>query len=476
MPEQLLGQSQQQRQQMVLAPQMRQSLHLLQVPVLELQSIIQQEMESNPTLEEAIRADSPLEVEPGLQPTDPNVDREFQDQFEVLAKLDDEWKEYFRQSYAAQPHTADDDARRDYLFSTLTQKISLQEHLLQQLAMTPLDEVDRKIGDLLIGGINDDGYFNSTSEETAQATGYGADRIRAVLQTIQGFDPIGVGARDVKECLLLQLNRLGKGQTPEAELVREHLQELGAKKFVEIARAMKTTPEHVHELARFIATLEPKPGRMFTAETPNYVLPEVIVKKVGDDYVVIVNSDYLPHLHISGHYRRLMEDPGTTAEVKGYIREKVQAGAFLIKSIHQRQQTIHRIATEIVTVQKDFLDKGVSELKPLTMAQVADVLGVHETTVSRALANKYMQTPRGMFELKYFFTPGYKTDEGKTISNKTIKDLIQNQIAGEDGAHPLSDNDIQAELAKAGIHVARRTVAKYRESLDILPSHLRKSF
>jgi RNA polymerase sigma-54 factor len=275
--------------------------------------------------------------------------------------------------------------------------------------------------------------------------------------------------------LLLQLRRLGKEDSTAAHIVQHHLDELGGKKYAPIAKALHLSLEEVQQAARFIATLEPRPGRLFSAESPAYILPEVVVQKVGDDYVIVMNRDQIPHLRISKHYRQLMESPETANEVKSYIRDKVRAGAFLIKSIGQRQQTIYRIAAEIVKVQRDFFEQGVTALRPLTMAEVAGVLGIHETTVSRAIANKYMQTPRGTFEMKYFFTPGLKTADGKDISNKTIKDTNSQMIANEDPAHPLSDQDMVAGLAESGIKVARRTIAKYREELHILPSHLRKS-
>ena len=241
-------------------------------------------------------------------------------------------------------------------------------------------------------------------------------------------------------------------------------------------RQLKISVDEVQDTAHFIARLEPKPGRMFVSDAPAYVLPEVVVQKIDGEYTVLLNNDHIPHLHISDHYRQLMSNAQTSADVKSYIREKIRAGMFLIKSIGQRQQTIFNIATEIVKVQKEFLDQGVTKLRPLTMAEVAAVVGIHETTVSRAIANKYMQTPRGTYEMKYFFTPGYKTASGATVSNKTIKDAIAQLVANEDQANPLSDQAMVEALQAAGTKVARRTIAKYREELKILPSHLRKSF
>ena len=475
--EQSLIQTQDQRLQMVLAPQLRQSLELLQVPVLELRTLIQQELQQNPTLEEKLLENEPLEVEPGSNETDEgDKDLDFKEEFEVLARLDDEWREYFNQDQSSRPFTTDDAAKRQFLLDSISQPESLQDHLLSQLSLSELSENDYQIGELLIGNIDDDGYLTSQLDHISETTGFELDKLIEILDLIHEFDPVGVGARSLSECLLLQLARFGKEESLAARIVEQHLSELGAKKYNIIAKALKTTVQDVQDAANLIATLDPKPGRQFTAESPAYVLPEVIVQKVNDEYIIIMNKDQTPRLRISRHYRSLMENEGTTQEVKSYIRDKVRAGTFLIKSINQRQQTIYNIATEIIKVQHEFLEHGITHLRPLTMSAVADVLGIHETTVSRAVSGKYMQTPRGTFEMKYFFTPGFKTADGQNISNKTIKDAISQLVAGEDPTSPLSDQAIVEELKEQGIKVARRTIAKYRDALRILPSHLRKSF
>ena len=473
---QFLAQTQSQRQLMVLAPQLRQSLELLQVPILELRTLVQQEMQQNPTLEEKLPQNEQVEVEPGSSEPEDTPELDFKEQFKVLARLDDEWREYFQQTQATHHYSAEDAQKRQFFFDSIAQPKSLQEHLSSQVALAGLSETDRPVADLLIGSINDDGYLTTSIEDLSLATGFDVARLRELLEVIQEFDPIGVGARDLKECLLLQLQRLGKEDSVVASIVRDHLDELGARKYANVAKALKISVEEVQHAAHFIGTLEPKPGRMFTAEAPAYVLPEVVVKKVGDEYIIILNRDQIPHLFISKHYRALMDDAGTSQEVKTYVRDKIRAGALLIKSIHQRQQTIYRIAFEIVRVQREFLEHGISHLKPLTMVEIASLLGIHETTVSRAIANKYMQTPRGTFEMKYFFTPGYKNADGVEVSNKTIKDTIAQIVAGEDTMNPLSDQAMVAMLKEKGITVARRTIAKYRDELRILPSHLRKSF
>jgi RNA polymerase sigma-54 factor len=459
---------------MVLAPQLRQSLELLQAPMLELRALVRQEMEQNPTLEEQPEEVEQIEIEPAANEIAEEAG--IRDEFEKLARLDEEWRDYFNQNQVSPRHSSEEAARRQYFLDSLSQPISLQQHLMNQLALAGLSEADARLCELLIGSIGEDGYLSTPIEELAATTGHDAADLERMLAAVQEFDPIGVGARDLRECLLIQLRRLGKGDSLAAAIVRDHLADLGARRFADIARALKCEIEAVQEAARLIATLEPKPGRVFAADAPSYVTPEVIVQKVDGEYVVILNNDQIPRLHISDHYRRLMNDENTADEVKAYIREKVRAGLFLIKSINQRQQTIYNIAKEIVAVQRDFLDHGVARLRPLTMAQVAQILGIHETTVSRAIANKYMQTPRGTFEMKYFFTPGYVTADGEAVSNKAVKDAIARLVEEEDPANPLSDQEMARRLAEQGFNVARRTVAKYREELKILPSHLRKGF
>jgi RNA polymerase sigma-54 factor len=479
MAEAYLSQVQQQRLQLVLAPQLRQSLEFLQVPLLELRTLIRQEIEQNPTLEERTNDDAQIEVEPGATaaetPAEDRNELEFKEEYEKLAHLDDEWRDYFQQAGAAQPYTADDEERRRFFLESLSKEESLQDHLLSQLGFAAIDEADRPLATMLIGSLNDDGYLNVTLGELAETTGVALPRLERALRTVQEMDPVGVGARDLRECLLLQLGRLGMADSPAAHVVREHLDDLGRRRFGEIARALGVAVEEVDRLARFIATLEPRPGRAFSADAPAYVVPELTIQKLQDDYAIVLHNDRLPRVRISKHYRLLMEDPATPKETRDYIRDKIRSASFMRRSIDQRQQTIQNIAREIVKEQRGFLDHGVSHLRPLTMADIARKLGIHETTVSRAIANKYVQTPRGTFEMKYFFTPGYRTSDGEAVSNKTVKDALAQLVAGEDPSSPLSDQAIMDLLAERGTKVARRTIAKYREELRILPSHLRKS-
>lgn len=481
MAQQILSQVQDQRLQMILAPQLRQSLEILQLPVLELQSVVQQELEQNPALEEY---DTPqTAAEPAAEPpapepepeTDSSREMDFKEDYKILLKLDDDWREFYQQSQTGQRWTADDAERREHFLDSMAQSESLQEHLMAQLPMAGLEQEDRRIGELLIGSITSDGYLSTSIEELAASTGYSMQKLNGVLEVIQGFDPVGVGAHDLSECLLLQLRRRGLDSSPAADMVRRHLNDLAARKYTRIAKEMNLSLEAVQETARLIGTLEPKPGRAFAAESTNFIHPEITIRKVNGEYIVQLDDDHLPHIRISRHYHKLLEDPATPADVKNYVQDKIRSGMFLIKSINQRQQTIARIVSELVKTQRDFLEHGLSHLRPLTMSAIADELGIHETTVSRAISGKYVATPQGTYDLRYFFASGYAHADGQQVSNKTVKDALANLISKESPLHPLSDQALAEALKGNGYNVARRTVAKYREELKILPSHLRKA-
>ena len=459
---------------MVLAPQLRQSLEMLQVPILELRTMIQKELEQNPTIEEEPTEKQAVEIEPGGEAED-NSELNFDKEFEALAKLDDEWRDYFFQNLQTRPHTSQDAEKREFFLESLPQTESLQEHLLAQLNLTGLSETDRHTAEMVVGSVSDDGYLTSTPEELAESSGMDIAHLLDVLAVVQDFHPTGIAARDLRECLMLQIEKLGEENSLAAKIVDRYLEKLGKRKFQDIARSLKVSLEDIKEASRLIGSLDPKPGRIYTDEVATYILPEIVVQKVNGVYIIIMDDDQLPHVRISRHYRSLLSSATTKPEVKAYIRERIRSGAFLIKSIHQRQKTIRRIATEIVSTQEEFLDNGVSHLRPLTMAEVAKAVGVHETTVSRAVAGKYMRTPMGVFELKYFFTPGISTTGGKQISNKTVKDMISNLVSNESPSHPLSDQEIMEKLKEQGVKIARRTISKYRLVLRIPPSHLRKS-
>src|SRR5437660_967528 len=485
--------------QQVLAPQLQQSLALLQAPTLELKALVEQELQQNPVLEEVAaeemeqkekperEGDTTLEVRDLTEPPadvnfDPATEKgtapvdDFQAEFERLTQLDQEWRDHFAQTNLPMRQSAEEEEKRQFMFDSLVAGTSLQENLLEQVRLSELAEEQRPIAELIIGNIDDYGYLKSSVEELAFSSNIAAEKILEVLKTIQTFHPPGVGARDLRECLLLQLQRDRREKSLEYRIVDEFFDALGKRRLPEIARGTGEGVEDVQKAVARIGLLEPRPGRAFLPDNDQYILPEVFVSKVGDEYVVTTNNEQIPHLRISNTYKDLMAQSDSSAEVREYIREKIRAGKFLIKSLHQRQQTILNIAREIVKRQREFMDNGVAFLKPMTMVQVAEVVGVHETTVSRAVSGKYMQTPQGIFEMKYFFTSGIQTATGEGMSNTSVKDMIAEIFRKEDPNKPLSDQEVVRMLSEKGIVIARRTVAKYRSELNILPSNLRKVY
>src|SRR3954469_23261604 len=468
-----MHQSQNLSLQQVLAPQLQQSLLILQAPLLELRNLVQQEMETNPVLEEL--ANEPSEEQPETKTTT-KADEDFKAEFDQLAKLDDEWRDYMAQSSSYSGRSQEAEDKRQFFFDSIATQETLQQHLMGQLNQTVLNADDRKTAELIIGNVDDNGFLQTNPEEMSLNTGIAQDDFEHMLTLIQSFYPPGVGARDLRECLLIQLKREGKQSSLEYKIVSEHMPDLGKRRFPEIARRMGISVEQVQKCANNIAQLDPRPGQIFAAAPQNYVLPDVTVEKVNGDYQVILNGEQIPHLRISNTYKDIMSQDGNGSEVKDYIRDKIRSGKFLIKSIHQRQQTISNIAHQIVSRQREFFEKGSAFLKPMTMVQIADAVGVHETTVSRAISGKYMATPQGVFEMKYFFTGGYQTADGESLSNISVKHAILDLVKHESGSAPLSDHEIVEILSERGIPIARRTVAKYRSELNILPSHMRRKY
>jgi len=470
-----IQQSQNLALQQVLSPQLQQSLLVLQTPLLELRNLVQQEMETNPVLEE-------LPDGPGAdEPAEPSADDNFKDEFEKLASLDEEWRDYMAQSASsgAEGFRGSREAKdkRQFFFDSIAVQETLQQNVLGQLNQTALNAGDRKTAELIVGNIDDNGFLQSTPEEMALNSGIPEEDFEKMLALIQGFHPPGVGARDLRECLLIQLKREGKENSLEYKIVSEHMDDLGRRRFPEIARRMGISVEDVQKAADNIGRLNPRPGQIFASAPQNYVLPDVTVEKIDGEYQITLNDEQIPHLRISNLYKDIIASGNTQSrDVKDYIRDKIRSGKFLIRSIHQRQQTISNIANQIVSRQCDFFEHGASHLKAMTMAEVADAVGVHETTVSRAVSGKYMATPQGIFEMKYFFTPGYQTASGESLSNTSVKEAILDLVKREDGNQPLSDNEIVEILSERGIPIARRTVAKYRTELNILPSHMRRKY
>ena len=477
-----LFQSQQIRQEMKLAPRMMQALRFLQAPLPELRDLIRGELEQNPVLEEKV-GDSdalPAPPEPVAAPAD-ETDREndfdpddFGREIDALEKMLE--PRPLEAPSGTPPPSPEAEEKRQFFLDSLTAPPSLHAHLEEQLNESGLAEAQKKAGEYIIGNVDENGWLSVDAAEVAREAGVPEQTVAEALAVIQEFDPPGVAARGLGECLLIQLRRLGHGaDSAAAKLAAGHLEALGAASAAELAKAAGLKVEEVAEAVKTIATLDPKPGLKFSAPPAVYVTPEVEIRKTAEgEYVVEMLRDGLPRLRISAEYESMLEDPETAAEAKRYLAEKVRAGKFVLDSLHQRRETVRRLAEEIAAAQKEFFEHGISRLMPLTMGAVAEKLGVHETTVGRAVAGKYARTPQGVFELKFFFTTGLKTADGGSISTEAVKEAVAKAMAHEDVRHPLSDQAIAEKLKEQGFQVARRTVAKYREQLGVPPAHKRK--
>jgi len=485
---------QRQTQSLVLAPQLRQSLKILQVAALDLRSVIQEELQANPMLEELPMEGPSLDGEPaepsadeGLEPeerepiTSSDVDdntrepMDFSKEFEILTKLDEDWRTHLNQA-GGQPYTGEDAERRQHFLDSLVSETSLQEHLLRQAKMTDLSGPALAAMEHLIGSLDDRGFLTQSLSDIALHALLPLDQVQAALRILKGFEPAGIAASDLPECLLLQLQAKGRADSLAARIIRDHFNLLTRRRIPDIARKLGVHMDDVQEAIEEVGTLDPAPGRRFAEDTNRVVAPDVTVEEDRGEWKISLNSDYIPRLRISSAYKEMIAKGTLSRSERDYIRERMRSGKFLINSIEQRQQTIERITREIIRVQGEFFREGVSKLRPLTMTQIADAVGVHETTVSRAIANKFIQTPHGVFEMKFFFTPGYQSQGGESVSNTSVKEMIGELITLEDRSQPLSDQELVAKLQDKGIKIARRTVAKYREELGLLPSNLRRDY
>jgi RNA polymerase sigma-54 factor len=363
------------------------------------------------------------------------------------------------------------------MLDSVTTTQSLQDVMLEQARLSDLGEPRFKIAELIIGNIDAAGFLQSSVDELVFSSGNPSGEIQAVLDVVQTFHPPGVAARDLRECLMLQLERAERADSLEYRIIRDCMNELGRRRIREIAKKTGETVDTVQDALEHIGHLEPKPGREYMPETNQFVVPEIFISR-GDDgeWKVTSNNEYIPRLRISNAYKDLMAQAATSGDVRNYIRDKIRSGKFLLKSIHQRQSTILNIAKEILKRQGEFMEHGASRLRPMTMSQVADVVGVHETTVSRAVSGKYIETPHGVLEMKYFFTSGLASKDGTSLANTSVKEMLGELVKKEDANKPLSDEDLVKLFTDKGIKIARRTVAKYRAELNILPSHLRRVY
>ena len=488
-------------QQLVMTPQLQQAIKLLQLSRMELVDLIRTEMTENPLLEGADEpeeepvqsGDSPAEVaDHDAKPEHKEAEKAQEVKGEEGANEID-WDQYL-DHYQLQGHTAPSnrnltDEELPGYEATLTRKTDLVDHLTWQLRLTNIPPDEEQVAMLVIGNLDEDGYFRmplveGESEDAAPRdplvrvafeAGAGLELAERALRRVQALDPPGVAARDLRECLLLQVRHLN-ADTPEiVAIIERHLRHLESKNYAAIAKDLKISIEEVVKAVKVISRLEPKPGRAYSGEEPQYITPDVYVHKMGDKYVTVLNDDGLSKLRISGMYRAALKN-GKAGDAKEYIQEKLRSAVWLIRSIHQRQRTIYKVTDSIVKFQRDFLDKGIAYLKPLILRDVAEDIGMHESTVSRVTTNKYVHTPQGIYELKFFFNSAINRTGGDEIASEAVKNHIKQIVAAEDARHPHSDQKIVEILKGQGIEIARRTVAKYREVLGILPSSKRKKY
>jgi RNA polymerase sigma-54 factor len=459
-------------QKLILTPSLQQAIKLLPMSTLELADLLNQEMVENPLLEEVPTEElQPAEQQPEKAPE------------QAAAEKPDTWDdadyEYFFGDYlddGYRPRTPQEVKELPPIENTLSIAGSLSDHLMWQLSLQTSDAKLQEIGGAIIGNLDDDGYLVASVEEIAAMADWPVAEVEKALQHLQTFDPIGVAARDLQECLWLQIRHLGLEGTITEKIVTEHLRLLQNHQVPEIARKLGVQIEDLREHVEIIRNLDPKPGSRFNPSQSQYVIPDVYVVKVEDQYVAALNEEGLPQLRISPVYRRLLDKSAgeNTDETRAYVKDKFRSALWLIKSVDQRQKTIHKVATSIINFQREFLDLGIEHLRPLVLRDVANDIGMHESTVSRVVNNKYMHTPQGVFEMKFFFHSGISSSYGDSVSSVTIKQRIRKIIENEDPRKPLSDSKIVSILQKEGLMLARRTIAKYREELKIPTSNQRK--
>jgi RNA polymerase sigma-54 factor len=466
-------------QQLIMTPQLQQAIKLLQLSRLELLTAINQELETNPVLEESLEDQESESWEgsseevtneiplPETAPSELTVESSVREDFDWESYLEDKIPPSIRQE-------------REIRDSPTIENLSpvgpsLKSHLLWQLQMASMPDEEKFIGVLIIGNIDEDGYLQASVEEIAKELQLAEIEVEQVLKKIQEFEPLGIGARTLQECLLIQIEVKHLDNPLVRPIIESHLKNLENRNYTAISKDLKVNLEDVTQAVEIISQLEPKPGRSFDSQEIRYVNPDIYVYKMGDDYEISLNEDGLPKLKINSYYRDALSGNAEVSEdTKNYIQNRLKSAIWFIKSIHQRQKTIYRVAKSIINFQEDFLNDGIAQLKPLTLRQVAEDVQMHESTVSRVTTNKYMYTPQGIFELKFFFNSGISRTQGDQVASESVKDKIKQLVVSEDTENPYSDQDIVNLLKKSNIVIARRTVAKYREMLGLLSSSKRK--
>ncbi len=467
-----------QSQKLVMTPELIQAIQLLQFNTQELESYVQEQLLTNPVLESAEKTDD--------EGSDVNDGDENAKKSEEADKSREEqefdWAEHFRErgyddisySQGAGGYEQNEEYSYEHFVSSET---SLTDHLMMQLDFVPMKPACKMIARYLIEALDENGYLTSPIQEVCQIFRAREEKVLEALSVIQGFEPTGVGARDLKECLLLQLQQRGKDKPEVRQVVENHLEDIAENRLSNIAKAVGVSVKEVQDISDEIKSLEPKPGRQFGGVGDNrYIIPDVTVEKVGEEYVVLVNDTTAPRLNISSYYQKMFMEADKESNISKFLSGRLNAALWLIRSIEQRRQTIYNVVKAVVSYQQDFLEKGPKHLKGLTLKQIADEVGVHESTVSRSINGKYMQTPRGLFEIKYFFTSGVTGNDGSSIASESIKAIIREMVDSEDPKAPLSDQAIVDSMAECGIEISRRTIAKYRDEMNLPSSTKRKRF
>jgi RNA polymerase sigma-54 factor len=469
-------------QQLVITPQLQQAIRLLQLTRLELVDLISQEMKDNPLLEEAEEGreyaeaeESVSEKSEGEAPAETEKTPEVKGQGEGADEFD--WENYI-ENYNLSTHyrqSSSDGEERPSFENFLTKRTTLVDHLSWQLQLSRFTEEEHKVGTYIIGNLDEDGYLKISLEDIGSETQVPLEIVEGVLRRIQQFDPVGVAARNLKECLLIQLEQMAVRDPVAEKIVSDHLDLLKNRNHPAIARRLGVSLDRVNQAAYLISKLDPKPGRAFGGEVIQEIIPDVYVYKVEGEYVIYLNDEDIPRLRVNSFYRNILTENHSVVEGdRKYIQEKLRSALWLIRSIHQRQRTIYKVTKSIIKFQREFLDKGIQFLKPLVLRDVAEDIEMHESTISRVTHNKYVHTPQGIYELKFFFNTGITSTQGETLASESVKNLLREIITKEDPRKPYSDEKLVQILKEMNIHIARRTISKYREMMKILSSNERR--
>ena len=474
---QKLGLSVRLSQRLILTPSLQQAIKLLPLTTLELAEVLEQEVMENPLLEEVPLEETKTSEEIAQEAqAEPQAERERAEDPLKDIEVERFFEDYFDDSGGERRMRPAEVPEVPPIENTLTESLDLYDHLLWQLHMTETDELTLEISEAIVQNLDEDGLLRVSLEDVAGMGPWPMEAVEKALGHVQALDPPGIAARTLTECLRLQLRVLGLENSPADVMVRDHIKQLQSHQYPEISRQMGLSPDEVSHHLEIIRGLSPRPGNRYSSKRSDYILPDVFVVKEGDEYKILLNDDGLPKLRISPTYRRMLDnkEPGSE-ETRAYVKDKLRSALWLLKSVDQRQRTIYKVAESIVRHQRAFLDHGVTQLRPLVLRDVASDIGMHESTVSRVVANKYMHTPRGVYEMRFFFHSGITSTMGEAVSSVSIKNRIRKMIEEEDAARPLSDSRIAEVLGAEGLPLARRTVAKYREELRLPPSNLRKT-